>query len=118
MSERAGEIVTLSNISHDNPSVNLNDEQAPVYRAGEQATETTVDLDAMFRELRRRLNGLEQLQAENRALRYQLSAAHCQVGAATGLLRLLLVSHMATDKDIAEYEARFEHIGEIVFPHE
>lgn len=113
MSER-DDIVTNPSVTHDNPSVKLRDETAPVYRAGEQATETGIDMDAMLREIKRRLHSLEAVEAENRALRYQLSAAHCQVAAATKLLRLLLEHYQGVgnedseiDTALVEYQARF-----------
>lgn len=123
MSERDNGIVTNPSVTQVGRIVNLSDkpilrsETPPVYRAGEQHTPEPIDLDSMLREIKRRLHSLEAVETENRALRLQLSHAHCQVAAATKLLRLALCSHMITNKDIAEYEARFGRIGEIVFPH-
>jgi DNA repair ATPase RecN len=106
--------VSIPSVTPDTPFVK--DETAPRYQVGGPGQ--PIDLDAMLREINRRLHGIEQLEADNRALRFQLSHALCQVGAATRLLRLALVSHTITNQDIAEYEERFGRIGEIVFLHE
>ena len=104
---QVGRIVNIS----DKPVIRS--EAAPAYRVAEQAQEQTIDLDAMMREIRRRLRGLEQLEADNRVLRSQLSYAHCQVGAATRLLRLLIHPNSGfagddeMEKALAEYQARF-----------
>lgn len=120
MSERDNGIVTNPSVAQVGRIVNLSDkpilrsETPPVYRAGEQHTPEPIDLDSMLREIKRRLHSLEAVETENRALRLQLSHAHCQVAAATKLLRLLMEHYHGVGNDdaeidaaIAEYEARF-----------
>lgn len=120
MSERDNGIVTNPSVTQVGRIVNLSDkpilrsETPPVYRAGEQHTPEPIDLDSMLREIKRRLHSLEAVETENRALRYQLSAAHCQVTAATALLRLLLEHYQGVgnedseiDTALVEYQARF-----------
>jgi len=117
MSERDNGIVTTPSVAQVGRIVNLSDkpvlhsETPPVYRAGEkQHAPEPIDLDAMFREIKRRLHSLEAVETENRALRLQLSHAHCQVAAATKLLRMLIAPDMniaKTDEALIEYQARF-----------
>lgn len=119
MSERDNGIVTNPRVTQVGRIVNLSDkpilrsETPPVYRAGEQHTPEPIDLEAMLREIKRRLHSLEAVETENRALRLQLSAAHCQVAAATRLLRLLVhpnggfAGDDEMEKALAEYQARF-----------
>lgn len=120
MSERDNGIVTNPSVTQVGRIVNLSDkpilrsETPPVYRAGEQHTPESIDLDSMLREIKRRLHSLEAVETENRALRLQLSHAHCQVAAATKLLRLLLEHYQGVgnedseiDTALVEYQARF-----------